>query len=147
MGIKPLRQGLPREIILYGLIGGGAAGTDTLLFWMLSKAISPFVANCVSVTMGITISFLLNTFINFKVKDKFFIRAVSFYAIGFTGLALSSLLLYLGIELLQMDNLIVKIISVFVVAAVQFTLNKLVTFRKGIKGEAHESSAHHHPGI
>jgi putative flippase GtrA len=139
-------KGLPKEIILYGLIGGISAGMDTLLFWLLSKAINPFVANCISVTMGITISFLLNTFLNFKVRDRLFVRAVSFYAVGFTGLALSSLLLYLGIEVLHVDGLFVKIILVFIVAAVQFILNKLVTFRKRT-GEAHESSTYRHTGI
>jgi putative flippase GtrA len=141
------KNGLPREIVLYGLIGGLSAGVDTLLFWLLSKDISPFFANCISVTMGITISFLLNTFVNFKVRDRLFIRALSFYLIGFAGLALSSLLLYLGIEVLQMGNLLVKIISVFIVAAVQFTLNKLLTFRKQNKGEQHEQSVYHHTGL
>jgi putative flippase GtrA len=122
---------LLRQIILYGLIGGCGALLDFSLFTVLYKVagINEFVANIISVHAGIALSFTLNRKYNFKKTDKTAFRAIAFYLTGLFGLALSSGLLWLGNQLDQ-DTLLVKFISIFIVAAVQFTINKLVAFRK-----------------
>jgi len=121
---------LIREIILYGIIGGFSATIDSIIFYWLSQSINIYVSNFISINTGILISFLLNTYVNFKAKDKIRFRAVSFFSVGYTGLGLSMLILYIGVEVLNYREMFVKILSVFIVAAVQFTLNKMITFRR-----------------
>lgn len=119
-----------REMFLYGIFGVFSASMDTLSFYLLSKTTMPMlVVNFISVNIGITISFLLNTFINFKKTDNLKLRAIRFYGIGYVGLVLSTLILWIGIEQLLFDRMGVKIFSVIFVAVVQYLANKFFTFK------------------
>lgn len=119
-----------REIALYGIFGMTSAGIDTLSFCILSKSVLPVLAaNFISVNIGITVSFFLNTFFNFRKNTNLGKRAVTFFTIGYIGLALSTLIMHVGVNGLAQSKLVIKIISVFFVAVVQYLLNKLITFR------------------
>jgi putative flippase GtrA len=122
---------LMRQIILYGIIGGGSALLDFLLFTLLYTQfnVNEYIANGISVHAGILTSFILNSRFNFKKTDRVLFRAGSFYLTGLFGLALSQGLLWLGAAL-ALPMVPVKFVSIFIVAAVQFVINKLITFRK-----------------
>lgn len=120
---------LIRQMLLYGIIGLTAAGIDTLVFYLLTKAWPVVLSNIISVNVGITISFFLNAFFNFKKRDRLARRALKFYLIGYAGLALSTLMLYLGVTVLAFGAMPVKLVSVVVVAMLQFITNKLITFK------------------
>lgn len=91
------------------------------------------ISNIISTNCGIFCSFLLNSYVNFKVSDKLFRRFLSFYAIGLLGLALSEGMLYLMVDMGAMNKIIAKLITVFVVALVQFFMNKFITFKRKTK--------------
>ncbi|MDR0412128.1 MAG: GtrA family protein [Treponema sp.] len=120
---------LLRQVVLYGVFGCFSALVDILLFSLLSSFLNVTPANIISVHCGILCSFLLNTFFTFKVKNKMRRRIVIFFCVGYFGLLLSMLILWLGVEKLGVDKMRVKIVSVFIVAAVQFLLNKFITYR------------------
>ena len=121
-----------RNLILYGIIGSFTSALDFAVFTMLSKSIGIhyIVANCISVLVGISTSFALNRSFNFKVKDKTGKRFIIFLTVGLCGLILSNLILYVGINLLDGDELIVKLASIVLVVGFQFLLNKFVTFKE-----------------
>ena len=120
-----------RNFILYGIIGGISAGLDFFIYTLLCKGdLNYQVANVVSIHCGIFCSFLLNRYYNFKVKDKTFLRFLSFYVIGLTGLALSAFLLYLMVDINAWNEIYAKLITIIAVAIVQFLLNKFITFKK-----------------
>jgi len=122
-----------REIVLYGLIGLFSALIDTGAFiGMVSVELNQFIANLISVNIGILCSFLLNTFINFKKKDALLKRALFFWIVGYIGLLLSMGILYLGILVFHIDEIVVKIISVGFVALVQYLINSNFTFSNKI---------------
>lgn len=88
-----------REMFLYGIFGLFSAGMDTLSFWLFSKIGMPLLgANFIGVNIGITISFFLNSFINFKRTDSLGKRAIKFYGVGYVGLLLSTLIMWVGVE-------------------------------------------------
>lgn len=121
-----------RNLILYGIIGGCCAALDfgiytALCYW---DVMSYLVANIISIHVGIFTSFVLNRSINFKVKDKVTMRFLSFYAVGLTGLGISELMLYLMVTVGGLNQVLCKLLSIVVVALVQFMLNKYITFRK-----------------
>jgi putative flippase GtrA len=119
-----------RQVLLYGAFGVVAAGCDFLAFRALREAgLALLAANLISVNLGIAVSFVCNAFLNFRRTDVLGRRAVVFFCVGWSGLALSSLILWIGVERMELDETWVKIASIVVVAAYQFTLNKLVTFR------------------
>jgi putative flippase GtrA len=124
------RPAFIRQVLLYGVFGVVAAGADFLAFQGLrATGLGLLTANLISVNLGIAISFTCNAFLNFRRTDVLGRRALVFFAVGWSGLGLSSLILWAGVEWLAFDETLVKIVSIFVVAAFQFTVNKLVTFR------------------
>jgi putative flippase GtrA len=121
-----------RNLILYGIIGGFSAGIDFLTFYALTTFGDVFylVANIISVSVGISISFILNKKYNFKVNDKVLKRFLIFITVGLTGMLFSSVLLYIFIDMLEMEQIISKFLSIVFVVLIQFFVNKLVTFKK-----------------
>lgn len=120
-----------REMFLYGIFGLFSAGMDTLSFWLFSKIGMPLLgANFIGVNIGITISFFLNSFINFKRTDSLGKRAIKFYGVGYVGLLLSTLIMWVGVEKMYLQSMYVKVFSVILVAAVQYLANKFFTFKK-----------------
>lgn len=121
-----------RNLILYGIIGCFTSGLDFVVFTVLSKYVGLYylVANCISVVVGITSSFILNRDYNFKVKDKAKLRFLIFLTVGLCGLCLSNLILWIGIDKLAGDKLLVKLASIVFVVFFQFLLNKFITFGK-----------------
>jgi len=121
-----------RELIKYCIIGCSGALLDFITYTILIKAfgMNYLLANALSVTAGITNNFFLNAYLNFKVTDKLFKRFISFYLVGMLGLVISEILLYLLVDIMSMNSIIAKIITIFVITIVQFILNKTITFKK-----------------
>ena len=121
-----------RNLILYGLIGIFCAGLDFSIYTLLCHfaIMSYLCANIISIHVVIFCSFILNRSINFKVKDRVTVRFLSFYAVGLTGLGISELMLYLLVTLCGIEEVPGKLLSIIVVALVQFMLNKYITFSK-----------------
>jgi len=121
-----------RNLILYGLIGGFCAALDFAVYTVLCECdIMPYLwANVISIHVGIFTSFVLNRSFNFKVKDKATVRFLSFYTVGLIGLGISELMLYLMVTIGEMNELVCKLISIVVVALIQFLLNKYITFKR-----------------
>ena len=113
-----------RNLILYGIIGGFCAALDFSIYSALCYwDIMPYLwANIISIHAGIFTSFVLNRSYNFKVKDKTATRFLSFYAVGLTGLGLSVLMLFMMVTGCGWNELVCKLLSIIVVALVQFLL-------------------------
>ena len=125
-----------RELIKYCIIGCSGALLDFITYTILIKAfgMNYLLANALSVTVGITNNFFLNAYLNFKVTDNMFKRFISFYLVGMLGLVISEILLYLLVDIMSMNSIIAKIITIFVITIVQFILNKTITFKKKKEG-------------
>ena len=119
------------QLILYGIIGGISASIDFVAFYVLAVKLGMYyiAANCVSVLGGIITSFTLNRSLNFKVTDKAIVRFGLFFTCGMFGLALSNFILWVGVKCCFTETN-AKVVSIFIVAFLQFIFNKFVTFRK-----------------
>lgn len=120
-----------KQFILYGIIGVVSASLDFFIFTFLTHIIliNYLLANIISVNCGIINSFFLNSRYNFKVQNKFIKRFFTFYLIGLFGLGISSVFLWLFVEVFNVNVLISKIMVIFIITIVQFSLNKLITFK------------------
>lgn len=121
-----------RNLILYGIIGSFTASLDAIVFAILSNYLGIYylLANCISVLVGISTSFVLNRKYNFKVNDKVRQRFITFLSVGLLGLCLSNLLLWIGHDCLGMSMIPTKLGSIVIVVIFQYLLNKFVTFRQ-----------------
>ena len=120
-----------RQIVFYGAIGTLSASTDAAIFWVLSSRtdVPLQLANAIGIAVGITMSFWLNRAFTFQVSDRAMARFATFWAVGLTGLVLSAVILEVGLRA-GFEPMRVKLVSVVVVAATQFVLNRTITFRR-----------------
>ena len=90
-----------RNFILYAFIGTTGVIIDFLIFTVLVEVIGLYyvISNVISVSFGLTNNFILNRKYNFKVYNKPVHRFLSFYLIGFIGIAISTLLIHLFTEI------------------------------------------------
>jgi len=121
-----------RNLILYGIIGLFSAGIDFIIYYTMTSILDVFylIANIFSISIGISISFVLNKKFNFKVNDNVLKRFLIFITVGFGGLLTSSALLYYFIDILDLDKILAKLLSIAFVVLIQFFVNKFITFKK-----------------
>jgi len=81
-----------------------------------------------SSSLAVVNNFILNSIFTFKVKDKLLYRFISFFSIALAGMAVSSGMLVLMIDGMNMNSMISKAIAVFFVALIQYYVNKKLTF-------------------
>lgn len=119
------------HLIKYCLIGVTGVTLDFICFALLVK-FTPLhyqLASIISVSAGIINNFIWNLLFNFKTYNHLVLRFLSFYAVGTIGIGITALLLYLFIEQFSMNTIVSKLLVIFIVTAVQFSLNKWITFR------------------
>lgn len=142
-----------RQLIKYGLVGIVGLIIDMCVYYLLvikfsvHYPISSFISslldgkmsinmidilisNIISSTLAIINNFLLNSYFTFKVTDNKLKRFASFAGIAVIGMIISSMLLTLFIGVMKIDDMISKVLAIFIVAAVQFVINKLFTFKQ-----------------
>ncbi|MCM1330508.1 MAG: GtrA family protein [Ruminococcus sp.] len=120
-----------RNLILYGMFGVIAAGIDYGVFFILvyTGAVDvPEIAGVIGNVCGFIFTFLTNTFLNFKKKNAFFRRFLSYFIICACGWGLSALLMNIFKE--SVNVYILKIGIMIVVMFFQYFMNKYITYRK-----------------
>lgn len=119
------------QIIKYAFFGGFGVLTDIIFYFLLvSNEVNYQLANFVGYFAGTLISFFLNRSYTFKVKDKVIQRIIKFFLVAFLGYICSTGVLYILIELIELDKMLSKLITLFFVLIIQFTLNKKITFKQ-----------------
>lgn len=122
-----------RNFILYGLIGCINTVVDFGVFALLRIPqidLHYLLANIISYHCGLFCSFFLNRQYNFKVKDNPGKRFISFYAISLLAIAASEGLLILFISVCHLDDILSKVLSMIIIAIIQFIFVKRFTFKK-----------------
>lgn len=126
------------HLILYGIIGSFSSALDFAIYTILVQgvAIHYLVSNCISVLAGISSSFILNRNYNFKVKDNTTRRFSLFLFVGLCGLLLSNVILYICINIFELNKVVSKLLSIVLVVSFQFLVNKYLTFKPINHGES-----------
>ncbi|MDU1890999.1 MAG: GtrA family protein [Dysgonomonas sp.] len=142
-----------RELFKYGLVGLVGLIIDAGLFFLLAKKFAveyPFapyiqellggkmslslinadVSHVISSVLAITNNFILNSYFTFKVTDNKVKRFFSFAGVAAIGLVISTTLMTVFIGKLHLDEMVAKILSIIIVAAIQFIINKFFTFKE-----------------
>lgn len=119
------------HLLTYWCFGVITATIDVVIFTSLVEIVGVYyiIANCISVSIGICVSFMLNSKYNFKVSDNKTRRFAIFFMVGLTGILLSNVILYCMIEALGFFYFIGKTTSLVSVSLCKFTFNKFVTFK------------------
>ena len=115
----------------YGIVGVLGLLVDMGVFYILNKKLNVnyVFSNIVSSSLAVIHNFVLNSYFTFKVTDKKMNRFIKFYLIALGGMVISTGLLALFIDILAIENMLAKFISILIVAFIQYFLNKNFTFR------------------
>lgn len=126
------------HLITYWCFGIITAAIDLSIFSLLVEVFSVYyiISNCISVSVGICVSFYLNSKYNFKVTDKKAGRFTLFFIVGVCGIIVSNAILYTLTEWAGLFYFIGKMVSLVTVSLCKFTFNKFVTFKKTISNES-----------
>lgn len=117
-----------RELFLYGVIGGAAAVLDYSVFLIfLHFGLAAELSSLLGQGAGFLLSFFGNTFLNFKKTDRLFMRFLLYLSVCLAGMALSTLLIFLLKNLMNLYAL--KLLCLILSAGLQFLLNKFITYR------------------
>lgn len=118
------------QFLRYLACGATGVGVDYAAFLALGAlGVHYQAANIAGYALGTLVSFLLNRLLTFKLRDRVGQRLALFFAVAGTGWAASALLLLLLVGSAGMDEAIAKAVTLPIVAILQFTLNRRITFR------------------
>ena len=120
-----------KEFIKYCMIAAVGGIIDLLLFIMLHTytGIHIQIVNLVSMFTGVTTNFILNYHFNFKAHSKFFRRYFSFLTIGTAGFLVVSIAVFIFVQQLGWNAIIIKISATMFAIVIQYLLNRYVSFR------------------
>ncbi len=123
-----------RELLLYGLIGGTSVVIDFGVFLLLHtmSGVHELLAHAASVSAAVLFSFTMNAKYNFKTTDRIVARFATFVAVSAVGFVIGAAVIW-GLVQFAVAAEIAKLISLPVVAGVQFVLNSRVTFAEGAR--------------
>ena len=120
-----------KEFIKYCMIAAVGGILDLLLFIMLHTytGIHIQIVNLVSMFTGVTTNFILNYHFNFKAHSKFFRRYFSFLTIGTADFLVVSIAVFIFVQQLGWNAIIVKISATMFATVIQYLLNRYISFR------------------
>jgi len=123
------------QFFLYCLCGGMGVSTDYIVFYLsVMSGIWYQGANSLGYLAGTLVSFSLNRIFTFGMRDRVLQRLALFLAVASVGFAASALLLWWLVEVINLDARIAKLITLPMVVALQFFLNRRITFNAALSG-------------
>ncbi|MBF0332547.1 MAG: GtrA family protein [Alphaproteobacteria bacterium] len=120
---------LRSQFFRYALCGGAGVASD-YGFYLLTLWLDGHyqLANVGGYALGTLVSFFLNRVVTFGVRDRVGRRLALFFAVAGTGFAVSAGLLWLLVDAAGVGPALAKGATLPVVVALQFTLNRRITF-------------------
>jgi len=134
--VEKLNTIFPPVLVQFGIYAGiGVLGAlwDIGVFALLNMLLGDnllVLAFFIGKTIGIIHNFFLNAIFNFKANDNLLRRFAKFYLIGLIGIGVGAIALQVAVKSLGFNSLISNIVITFIVALIQFGINRVVTFKK-----------------
>ena len=130
-----------KEVILYLIFGVSTTIISILIYALCTRLFKMgyYSSNILSWIGSVTFAFFTNRKIVFSSDANTFTKKIKefflFYISRLATLIFESIVLYLGITLLQINDLIVKIIANIIVIILNYILSKFFIFKKDSKKE------------
>lgn len=125
-----------KEIILYLIFGVLTTLVNIIVYFISTKVflINYQLSNIVAWILSVTFAFITNKLYVFDSKETNFLKeAISFYTLRLFSLGIDILIMFIMVSLLNINDLISKIISNIIVIVINYFTSKLITFKKGWK--------------
>lgn len=124
------------QFVAFGIVGISNTAISYCAYYICIKlGVYYILASILGFFVSVTNSFFWNNRYVFKKSDnenrsilKSYIKTVLSYSL--TGLVLSNILLYIGVDILHFSKLVVPLASLLITVPLNFLLNKFWTFNK-----------------
>ena len=133
-----------RELILYVFFGGLTTLVDWVSYWLMTDLLHvPYMAAAfLSQTFSILFAYVTNRRFVFESRVRG-VRAVAVEMAKFFGargvsLLLNMLVMFLGVDLLHVNDKVIKVIASVLVIIANYIFSKLFVFRDKGRGEEGE---------
>lgn len=118
------------QFIKFGIVGLGNTLITFIVYFILVKLSVYYVmANIIGYIAGVINSFFWNSSWVFKKSKRDLSLLIKFVIVNLITLAITSFILYIGVDKLNMSKYVAQIISTFIGILFNYTLNKLWTFK------------------
>ena len=119
-----------KHAFLYWALSSLAAVIDCCVFLILTRLWLPIIiSNIIWEVCGLIISFTLNLRKNFKRNDFIKKRFVLYLTVCFSGVVISTAIVYFFIRWLKITDSIAKIAQILIMALPLYIANRTITFR------------------
>lgn len=132
--LKNRKHGI-KQFILFGIIGFVNTVLSLVIYWIcVGIGIHYFLANAIAFIITVAISYVLNNVITFKSSSEsahFSVeKMIKVYAsYFFTGIVLSSILLYFYNDIVGININLSPVINLFITVPTNFLLNKYWVYK------------------
>ncbi len=121
------------QIARFIIAGGSTATLDFILYWFIVQILGwhYILAVTISFIIASSVNYYISiqwVFFNGKFKSKLSEYLVFLFFTGL-GLLLNYIILYAGIELLKINNLNARILSIIIVTIFNFVTKKFIVFK------------------
>ncbi len=118
------------ELVKFLLAGGTATAVQyaTLVLLVELAALNPVFASVVGYTAGAVVNYLLNYYFTFLSNSRHLLTALKFAMVVLSGLGINALIMYTGIELLQLHYILSQAIATLLILVWNFFAHKLWTY-------------------
>lgn len=134
-----------RELIMYAIFGVLTTLINIGVFYVLKKlGVGTYVNNTIAWIASVLFAFVTNKYyvFNSKARDKktFTKEAISFFGARLVSYFIDMGLMYLLIDIINIDKMLAKIITNVIVIIINYVVSKLVVFRKEWSNEKNISN-------
>lgn len=123
-----------KEFIMYLVFGVLTTLVNIIVYYVSAKIflINYQISNVLAWILSVTFAFITNKLYVFESKDndKLLKEAISFYSLRLFSLGIDIAIMYIMVSILNINDMVSKIISNIVVIIINYITSKLITFRK-----------------
>lgn len=123
------------EIWNYLITGGIGVLISIFSYWLCRRAdLSVLISNIISWIISVLAMYVMNKIFVFKTKCKnmkeLTRELVSFIVARLVTLGVETAILYIGADLLHVNDIIVKVIAQIIIIILNYVFSKLIIFKK-----------------
>lgn len=123
-----------KELIMYLIFGVLTTLVNIIVYYVSTKIflINYQISNVLAWILSVTFAFITNKLYVFESKnnDKLLKETISFYSLRLFSLGIDILIMYIMVSILNINDMISKIVSNVAIIIINYITSKLITFRK-----------------
>lgn len=120
-----------KETVLYLICGGLSFILNLVLFYIISKYLPYMIANIITWIIVVAFCFITNKYIVFnnKTDKKLLLQIVIFYISRLFTLGIEEVILFIGIGVLHLNDILIKLIAQSLVIVCNYIISSFLIFK------------------